>query len=125
MSIYQGELTKEVVAENLHKIKNSFPALSGEFYSIFANRIRENGFSDERLTAAVNHVIDNCVYPQPTIAQFIGYDLKIKLYDYQEYLQYLHENKGCQLIAIRVHGRKNPMFAKPEDVENYNLTLYK
>lgn len=57
----------------MQKIKKSFPSLEAEFYDILCDRLKENEVTDNELTEAVNHVIDTCIYPTPTIAQFITY----------------------------------------------------
>ena len=60
--------------KNTVKIKNAFPTLPVEFYDILCERLKANGFTDERLTNAVNGVIDTCKYPTPTVAHFMSYD---------------------------------------------------
>jgi hypothetical protein len=58
----------------MEKIKNSFPSLSAGFYDILCDRLKANNFTDEKLQNAVNHVIDTCIYPIPTIANFISFN---------------------------------------------------
>ncbi len=82
LSIYFGELTQEVIMKQISKISLAFPNLEKGFYSILSERIKALDFSNERLEHAVQHVIDNCVYPAPTIANFISYDKKIRFYTY-------------------------------------------
>jgi len=64
----------KVVSNNMAKIKDAFPTLQKGFYDLLCQRLKANEFSDEKLSEAVNHVIDNCNYPNPTIANFINYD---------------------------------------------------
>src|SRR6056297_3560852 len=80
ISVYNDELTKEFAAKMTEKIVKTFPKLSSQFFDIFYDRIRDNGFTDKRLKDAVNYVIDNCQYPEPTIAQFISFDKTVKLF---------------------------------------------
>lgn len=126
ISLYQGQLTKKNVALNELKIKATFPSLPAEFYKVLANRIKENNFSDARLSDAVNHVIDNCVYPQPTIAQFISYDKEVKLYSYAEFMDHAtaHRTGEPLMKAVRVPWSKNPMWALISDIEKYNLEVF-
>jgi hypothetical protein len=98
LSLYEGELDERVLIENIAKIKASFPELPIQFYSILANRIKEKGFSSQKLIDAVNNVIDNCVYPVPTIANFLSFDKKIRLFTYQEMLKKIHESCGDSTI---------------------------
>lgn len=86
MSLYSGGLTVPIISSSMAKIKASFPALPVEFFTVLSNRIKENGFSDARLNDAVAHVIDNCIYPTPTIAQFISFDKKVRLLTYHQML---------------------------------------
>ena len=89
MSIYRGELTKICLGESIMKLKQTFPSLPNDFYDVFSDRITDNKFNNDRLKASINHVIDNCVYPVPTIAQFISFDKHIKLYTYQDMMKML------------------------------------
>lgn len=56
------------------KVSQAFPTLPEPFYDLLCERIKEHGFTDERLKKSVNYVIDHCIYPTPTIAQFISFD---------------------------------------------------
>lgn len=96
ISAYKGELTAPGVTENMAKIKAAFPGLHIGFYAVFAERIREAGFTDERLGDAVKYVIDNCIYPSPTIANFLAYDKRIKLFSYVDMLDKVHTG-GAQV----------------------------
>jgi len=91
ISIYSGHLTPLGITESMIKIKRSFPELDKEFYDILQDRLKENKFCDSRLKDAVNHVIDHCVYPRPTIAEFISYDKRVRLYSYYEAVEYCTE----------------------------------
>jgi hypothetical protein len=104
----------------------AFPQLSEEFYDIFQERIAENGFCDSRLTDAVNYVIDNCIYPTPTIASFLSYDKNIKLYTYEQVLKMLDENKKAfkTYKPVYFEQAKKPFYAHVNDIEKYRLTLW-
>ena len=94
LSLYTGDLTPKVVTESMAELKASFPALPAEFFTMLSKRVKDNGFSDERLRDAVRHVIDNCIYPNPTIAQFIGFDKKVRLFTYHEMLEKVNNSGG-------------------------------
>lgn len=76
------------------KIKASFSQLPPNFYIILASRLKEKLFSDQQLIDAVNNVIDTCVYPVPTIANFLSFNKKIRLFTYQEMLKKVHDSGG-------------------------------
>lgn len=124
VSAYKGVLTKETVVKSCIKIKQTFPALTTDFFDILSERITENKFSDERLKASVNHVIDNCVYLQPTIAQFLSYDKKIKLYTYEDLFLSSDDLRriahNYQKVKV-FEGQKKPMWAHINDIERYKL----
>lgn len=46
--------------------------------------LMKDKFTDERFTDAVDNVLRNCTYPQPTVAEFLSYDRKVKLHTYEE-----------------------------------------
>jgi hypothetical protein len=84
LSIYKGELTQKELARNVARVKAAFPSLPPEFYQLLIDRLKEKGFSDDRLSDAVNNVIDHCQYPTPTLANFLSWDKRVKILTYQE-----------------------------------------
>jgi len=92
ISIYSGTLTPEFAVKQTIRIKNAFPALPSEFIDILLERIKDNGFCDDRLKDAISHVIDNCKYPQPTIAQFISFDKTVECISYSKLVEMV--NRG-------------------------------
>ena len=94
ISKYQGKLTPDFIAICSVKITKAFPQLPIGFYDVFTDRLIEKGFCDERLQDAVNHVIDTCIYPVPTIANFLGYDDRTQLFAYHEMEKLVREFGG-------------------------------
>lgn len=84
MSIYEGELTQAEMAKCMARLKIAFPSLPKEFYGLLGNRMKEKGFTDDKMRDAINYVIDNCKYPIPTISEILSYDRVVKLYSYNE-----------------------------------------
>lgn len=123
MSIYKGNLTTQFVIESVSKIKKSFPGLTKEFFDVFSERIKENKFTDSRLQDAINHVIDNCIYPTPSIAQFISYDKRIKLYTYHDIVRMQDQTQHAfkSYRPVKIFGLNKPMYASENDIINYNL----
>jgi hypothetical protein len=126
MSVYAGELTKRCIAENTVKLKHSFPALEDGFYDVFYERLKANNYTDERLNDAIGHVIDNCIYPAPTIAQFISFDKRIKLYTYNQVLKMNDESQSAFVThrPVKMEGQSLPMYAHLNDIEKYKLKLW-
>lgn len=94
ISIYTGELTQKEFTKHLARLKVAFPTLPKDFYYLLGQRMKEKGFSDEKLKDAVNHVIDNCRYPVPTIAEFLSFDKVVKMYTYQEAAELVTKGKA-------------------------------
>lgn len=46
--------------------------------------LNEERFTDQRFIDATNNLIKTCQYPEPTIANILGYDKKIKIYTWGE-----------------------------------------
>lgn len=127
ISIYSGELTKPIIVEMTVKIRQSFPALPVGFFDILSDRLLANNFTDQRLKDAVEYVIDNCVYPTPTIAQFISFDKRIKLYTYNQILNMNSEFSGKVFQyykSVRIGKNEFPVYAHLNDIKEYNLELW-
>jgi hypothetical protein len=126
MSIYNDTLTTQNIIKGTAKLKKSFPALTKEFFDVFADRIKENKFTDCRLNDSINHVIDNCIYPTPSIAQFISYDKRIKLYTYSDMVRMQEQTQNAfkSYRPVKIHNLNKPMYASILDIERYNLTKW-
>lgn len=85
ISLYSGEIaTPNDVLVATNRLKAAFPKMSGSFFSLLAERIIENNFTPERLSDAVNQLIDNFNYKELNIADIIKFDKKVKLYSYND-----------------------------------------
>ena len=123
LSVYTGELTTGCIIENVKKLKQAFPALPPGYYDVLAQRVKDTGIGDARLTDAINHVIDTCVYPTPAIANFLSYDKRIRLFTYAEMcdLVPLHGNGiWNDYKIVRKLGKTN-FWASVLDIETYNI----
>ena len=127
MSVYTGSMTPRHTAICIKKIQQSFPALTSDFFAVFSERLAGNNYCDTRLADAVNFVIDNCVYPTPTIAQFIAFDKHIKLYTYNQVLK-LNDELGGKAFEhyrpIRIGENEKPIYAHVNDIKQFNLTIW-
>jgi len=124
MSVYNGELTARCVVENLKKLKQAFPSLPAGFYEVLSERLKAKGFSDQRLTDAINHVIDNHVYPTPSIAEFVSYDKKIKLLTYNDMTKKVNEMGRAAWShygQIRVSWHDKPLWADRAELDKYGI----
>jgi len=128
MSIYNGELTKRKIVDASSRIMAAFPKLEKEWHDIFYEMVIEEGMSDDRLIAAVNNVIKTIIYPEPTIANFLNYDKKIKLYTYDQKLKLINEvgaNVANKLyLSVKIEGMTKPMWAHVSDIEKYELQRF-
>lgn len=121
ISIYTGELTAQCLVKSIAMIKKSFPSLPIGFYDVFTDRLRANGFTDERLSDAVVNVIDTCVYPAPTIAQFISFDKRIKTFTYDQYCKFCDEGTGKYYEPVKFKNRPVPVWIHVNDIVMYNI----
>jgi chemotaxis regulatin CheY-phosphate phosphatase CheZ len=105
LSLYQGSLSDRGVAKNIRKLQSAFPKQSKEFFNVLAERLIANGFTDDRLTDAVNNVIDNFKFKELNIADIVHFDKKMKLYTYKEACKLVTEGgyefgKDLQRISV-------------------------
>lgn len=85
ISLYEGWiLTDRSIAINLKKLKEAFPKMQPAFFNLLSERIIANGFSDKRLTDAVNNVIDNFEFKELNVSDIIKFDRKVKMHTYTE-----------------------------------------
>lgn len=109
----------------MKRLKNAFPQLPQGFYDILSDRIKANGFSDDRLKDAINSLIDNCIYPVPSIANIISFDKRVKLYTYSELVNLINESGAIiwdEFKAIET-GSKRRLYASIADIEKFNLKV--
>lgn len=108
-------------------IEAAFPQLQQGFYDILFGMIKDksNGFTDERFRDSVNHVIKTCKYPQPTIAQFIGYDKTMNIFTYDQLLDKSNTDKNVfeKYKPIQFPTERNLMWVAKNDVERFNLKV--
>ena len=85
ISVYSGKIAeRHEVAIGIKKLKVAFPKMENEFFNLLTERLIDNGFTSERLKAAVNYVLDNFQYKELNISDIIRFDKKVKLYTYAE-----------------------------------------
>lgn len=123
VSIFTPGLTKTILAKNIINIKKAFPDLPNSFYELFSDRILELNFSNDRLTSAVNNVIDNYHYKTPPLALFLSYDIKFKTYNYSEASQIAFENRHIEnyIIPCRLPNNDKPVWCLNSDVQLYKI----
>ena len=124
VSIYQKDkLSPRALIEGIKKIKAAFPNLPAGFYDILTERLKINGFSDERFLDAVNNLLDTFRYPTPTVADFISYDRQIRLYTYEEMLA-----RGAELWemhkAVKMDEKEKPVWVHVDDIKKYRLQIF-
>lgn len=124
ISVYEGKLSTQIIIDNVKRIKKAFPALPEGFYDVLAERITDNTFTDDRLTDAVKNVIDTCVYPQPTIAQFISFDKRIKILTYEDMIRKTDEVGDWiwkHYKPIQLPDRETKCWIHIDDIKKYNI----
>ena len=119
LSIYKDELTKECIVECNLIIRQAFPTLTQGFFVQLNRLIKENSFTDQRLREATDHVISTCIYPQPTIAQFLSYDTRIELYSYKDIVKMTDTNRHAFTDYKLVESLDK--YASVHDIKKYKL----
>lgn len=121
LSVYHGNITQENFVSSVARIKVAFPDLNKDFYQLLKERIMEKGFSDQRLTDAVNHVIDTCLYPTPTLANFLSFDKRVKLITYQELCTLIGKGEATMDAYERMRINGKVFFVRKDEKRLYNL----
>jgi hypothetical protein len=122
VSVYSGKLTAEGLRTCSDRVARAFPRLTEGFYDEWARIIADEGIGDHRLADAVDHVIKTCQYPEPTIANFISFDRKIKLYSYDELCKMVHDTNDSQLMsrykAVKFKGQEKAVWVLLHEYDN-------
>ena len=124
ISLYRGNLTDECLIRNIVLIKKAFPSLPLQFYDVLTDRIYANKFSDARLEDAICNVIDNCIYPIPTIANFISFDKKIKIYNYKQIVDMVNDGDDRafeRYKKIKMRDLPEAVWIHINDIAKYNI----
>ena len=124
LSVYNDTLTGSCVAQCVKKIKDAFPDLPVGFYAVLSDRIKHGKFTDKRLIDSVNNVIDICVYPRPTIAQFVSWDKRIPMFTYDQMVKKFNESEmGAKFWDYYKQFKHNdkPVWIHINDIEQYNI----
>ena len=121
ISIYKGQLSQICLTEQTGKILQAFPKMEIAMFKLLKERFKANGFNDERLKAAVGHVIDNYEGwdKLPNIANFIQYDKTVKIYSYKEAIEFGMDDLG--MIDV---GLEKPRWCLKEYIEMYKLNKW-
>lgn len=124
ISLYKGILTVQNIVQCSVKVKKAFPDLPSEFFEVFQDMIKSEGFTDERLTDAVDNVIKTCIYPRPTIAQFISFDKRVKVYKYPEIIKMVEDGDPAafdRYKRIVMEGLPEAVWIHQNDIAKYNI----
>jgi len=71
---------------------------------------------------SITNVIDTCIYPTPTIAQFISWDKKIKVHTYDEMLKLWDQGIGREAYKpIKFADREKMVWVDVDDIKKYNI----
>lgn len=103
------------------KVKAAFPALDPLYYQILVERLKNKGFSDQRLIDAVNNVIDNCQYPTPTMANFLSFDKRIKILTYSQATSMIPPGKNMDEVFTKIKIKGQLAWIRTEEKNIYNI----
>ena len=121
ITTYTGELTQENVVRNFARIKACFPAISPEFYKILLERLKEKGFSDERLSDSVNNLIYNFQYPNPTLANILSFDRKVKILDYNQVCKLIGKHEATFNDFSKIYIDEKMFYVRKSEKEFYKI----
>ena len=124
-----GRQTTKGYAEVTAMAIKAFPKLNADFFELLNERALDKGFSNRKFYECVKNVIDNFNYPEPTLANFLTFDKSLQLYRYDQKLKLIDE-LGASVAnklykSVRINGRTKPLWAHIDDIEKYNIPLWR
>ena len=78
-------------------------------------------FTEERIKDAIANVIDNFKYPKPTVADIVGYDCRIRIWDHAEYSNEILARKASEKDFYQHWIKGRLYFVKTSECERYNF----
>lgn len=117
LSIYKGELTGKNILDQTRRLKSAFPNAEPGFFDLVIERVKEKGFTDERLKDAVNHIIDNFRYPQPMVSDVISFDKRVKLHSYSDMMVNVDKGHRFEDYEVRDFDGKKFWIEKSEIIK--------
>jgi hypothetical protein len=107
ISVYKDVFSVPAAIDQFKRLKQAFPQLPAGFYDILLERIKEKGFTDQQLKDAINNLIDNFIYPVPTIANIVGFEKRIKLYTYQDITKLMDTDRDAfkNFAKVKKNGK--------------------
>ena len=125
LSLYEGDvISDENIIRYSIKVRQAFPSLPPDFYNILLEMAKEEGFTDERFRDAVHYVIKTCVYPMPTIAQFISYDKRVKTLTYHQIISMVEEGDPKafdRYKRIELPNLPEAVWIHVNDIKQFNI----
>lgn len=126
MIAYVGEpATPQETAQCLKILSISFPDMPPEFFDILNKMIIRENISGLQLGKAVENLLCNHRYRTFTIAEIIGFNPKIKLYEWQDIYKMHGEYPYPGYLQIRIQTKRGEIkkIVKTEDAKMYNLDI--
>jgi predicted DNA-binding ribbon-helix-helix protein len=101
-----GKVSAVCFAESVARLKRAYPKLDKGFYLTLNEMVDKNGFTDERLVAAIDEVISTCEYPDFPPARILNFDKRVKVHSLNELHQkfsetYIRDSKSGEVAYIR------------------------
>lgn len=121
MSLYSGEPAKvDELQEETNKLLFAFPKLEKSVVAVIIERAIENKMPLQRIIDGVNHVIETCEYLNFVPAKVLNYDIKCRLYSYDEACDIFTKTQNRKaLIPIVIRGKR--LYISPADKAKYNI----
>lgn len=100
---------------------SAFPELPNTTIQLILERAKEKGFSDQRLTDAVNQVIDTCRYPNPKPADFLSFDKRVQILTYNELCDQVAKGVASFETQTRILINGKGYWVRTIDKEMHNI----
>jgi hypothetical protein len=116
------------IAKELLRLRNAFPALPTSFFEVLTDRLIEKKISNKKLSDAVDYLIDNFIYPTPTIGNILTFDKKAKVYSYGDICKINNDTQTAfsDYRPIEIEGMENKVYwASVIDIQRFGLKVKK
>jgi hypothetical protein len=121
MSLYIGEpASRDQLKNETKRLLLAFPRIEETVILTIIERAEEKGYPIQRIIDGINHTIDTCEYLNFVPAKVLNYDLKCRLYSYNEACDIFTKTQNMKaLLPMTIRGTR--VYVSPADKAKYNL----
>jgi hypothetical protein len=121
IAVYTDGFSVKHAIDEITRLSRAFPSIGSDFYDVLLERIKDLRFTNNRLTDAINNLIDNFHYPVPSVADIVGWGKPVKLLTYSDMCRIQDETGRAWKDYTKVLKNGKLFWISKADKEQFNI----